>query len=170
MIRMCIAKPFRIERYCYLPCMILLSLVSAVLLAEQLQAPPPPDQDPFVGQWQADGDASRPKLNREDRAYTRTIGRERDEVIFSATIGKSKPTVRQYRIRCDGLFHRLPVGALQSCIYVSPNRVEGESRDSANPRYWVREVSPDGQLMTIWEYRDKARTKLKSTFVLKRVN
>jgi hypothetical protein len=141
--------------------------MSSMLLAQQ---PPPPDQDPFVGQWQADGDASRPKLNRKDLPQTRTMGREGDDLIFTTTFEKPKPTVRQYRIRCDGLFHRLPAGTIQSCIYVSSNRVEGESRNSAAPGFWAREVSPDGQVMTLWEYKDKARTKLKGIVVSRRIN
>ena len=63
----------------------------------------------------------------------------------------------------------LPVGSLLSCRYIVPTRVEGETRDQTGHFFWTREVSADGQGMTISEYKDKGRTKVRSVMVLDRV-
>ena len=98
------------------------------------------------------------------------LDREGDDLIFTSTGGASKPAVRDFRIRCDGGFHRLPVGSLVSCKYVAPGRVEGESKDpNAEHSFWAREVSSDGSELRILQYKDKARMKLRSVWVLDRL-
>jgi len=151
--------------------LLLFFVPAAIILGQNASPPPPPpDQDPFVGAWRANEAKSRPKLNRTERSYTRTIERSGDDLVFSSTGGASKALVRQFSIRCDGLRHTLPAGAFLSCTYTAPDRVEGETLGpNRKLSYWARQVSPDGQLMTIFEYKDKARTKINSVMVLDRL-
>lgn len=131
---------------------------------------PPPEADPFVGQWRANADKSRPRLTKVERSYERTIRREGDELIFASSGGASTAAVRDFRIRCDGRFYPLPAGPSLSCVYVSTDRVEGETKDALKgSSFWTREVSPDGRELMISEYRDKARKKVRSVIVLDRV-
>jgi hypothetical protein len=131
---------------------------------------PPADRDPFVGVWKADGERSRPKLSKTELSYVRTITRIGEDIVLSSTGGVSKAKIREYRARCDGAFYRLPTGPLLSCTWVGQTRVEGETREPnlRNP-FWTREVTSDGQTMTITEFRDKARTKQSRVLVLDRV-
>ncbi len=102
--------------------------------------------------------------------------------MFSSSVrGTSDQGRNNYKIRCDGRSHRVPFGTL-SCKYTAPNIIEGETIQwpqlsegapmrpmSGKPEYWTREVSPDGQEMTIFSYKDAARIKLESIFILDRV-
>jgi hypothetical protein len=58
---------------------------------------------------------------------------------------------------------------MSSCTYVSANRVEGDTEAFGKTVYWAREVSPDGQELTIYGYADKARKKIESVQVNDRV-
>ncbi|MEI9972176.1 MAG: hypothetical protein WDO73_09025 [Ignavibacteriota bacterium] len=133
---------------------------------------PPPEQDPFVGQWRANVTQSKPKpkLNKTGASYERTVKRDGDDLIFASSGGASQAAIRDFRIRCDGTFHRLPVGSLLSCRYVGASRVEGETKGrNGDHSFWTREVSAKGQEMKISEYKDRARTKLRSLWVMDRV-
>jgi len=136
---------------------------------------PEADKDPFVGTWRANANESSPKLDKNEALYERTISRVGDDVVFSS---RTKRPVsfgfleKHYRIRCDGLFHRVPCGndsCTKSCIYKSANRIEGESTGADGKHYWTEEVSSDGREMRIYGYRDKDRRKLHRTEVLDRV-
>jgi hypothetical protein len=148
-----------------------LATISTLVLAQDSKLiPPPADRDLFVGVWQANGDKSRPKLTKVERSYTRTIRRTGEDIIFSSTGGPSKATIREFRIRCDGAFHPLPAGPVQSCRWIDTNSIEGETQyPGGRKSYWVREVTPDGQTMTITDFKDKARTKVASLITLDRV-
>jgi hypothetical protein len=134
---------------------------------------PPPEQDPFVGTWRANRDKSRPKLNDTDASYVRTIAREGDEIVFSSRITlieKHKKVVEHhYRIRCDGMPHPVPDGSL-SYNYKAANLIESETSSPNGKYYLTLEVSLNGQEMRILSYKNKTRTKLKSVWVLDRVN
>jgi hypothetical protein len=135
---------------------------------------PTPDKDPFVGTWKANRDKSRPKLNDVDASYVRTIAREGDELVFSSQIrsriNSGKLNDNHYRIRCDGSPHPVPFGSI-SCDYKGPSLIEGETLSLTNELFfWAREVSTDGREQKILEYKDKARAKLRKTWVLDRVN
>lgn len=151
--------------------LLLLFVLPVVTLAQDApRLPPPADQDQFVGTWQANGDKSRPKLNQIERSYSRTIARSGEDLVFSSVGGPSKARIRQFRVRCDGHSYRLPTGPRLSCRYTAADRVEGETLDPNQTwSYWMREVSLDGQQMTITEYKDKARTRIRSVMVLDRV-
>jgi hypothetical protein len=117
--------------------------------------------------WQANGDKSRPKLSKIERSYTRTIGRVGTELTFSSSGGASKAKIREYRIRCDGVFYPLPTGPVLSCRWLDSNHVEGETRGpNGRKSYWAREVTPDDHTMTITEFKNKARTRVASIMVL----
>jgi len=116
----------------------------------QVAAPPLPQNDPFVGTWQEN--------DGKKASYARTIARDGDELVFSSH-EHSKSSEHNYRIRCDGLFHLVPFGSM-SCEYTATNVVEGESRQKHDTIYWKREVSADGQKMTISAYTDNGRTTL----------
>lgn len=134
------------------------------------QNPPTPDQDPFVGTWRANAAQSRPKLDKTQASYERVITREGDELIFSSTGGPSKARVRAYRLKCDDRFYSLPTDPVLRCMYASPNRVDGETRDpTGDYHYWTREVSVDRKQMTISEYKDSRRVKVRSVMVLDRI-
>lgn len=137
------------------------------------QAPtgtPPADQDPFVGHWRANAKKSRPKLSQKAGSYLRTIERSGDDVIFASSGGAAGPETREFRVRCDRDFHLLPAGPSLACWYVAPNRVEGETKyPKGEHDYWAREVSTDGQQLTISEYGNKTRSKIRSVEVLDRV-
>ena len=149
---------------------IILMAVAAPFAGGQQTVIPPPDQDPFVGQWRANAGESRPRLGKTDASYERTIEHDGDDLIFAPSGGASKATVRQFKIRCDGLFHLLPTGPILSCRYATPTRVEGETKDpTAAHSFWTREVSSDGQRMTVSSYKNKGRTKLRTVMVLDRV-
>ena len=152
--------------------------LAALVLAKLVQAqapnplPPPADRDPFVGMWKADGDKSRPKLSKAELTYVRTIGRSDDYLLFSSTGGasKAKPEDRKYRLRCDGGFYPQPAGSTLSCTWVASNRVVGVSKSpDGKKQYWSREVSADGESMTITGFKDQTRTKVESVQVLERV-
>jgi hypothetical protein len=140
------------------------------LRAQQSSPPPPPDQDAFVGKWQANRDKSRPKLGKRDASYTRTISRDGDDRLVSSGMTIPKPSSHEYRIRCDGQVHPVPSGSL-SCAYKGTNLVEGESISPPPMEhlYWSEEVSQDRQVMKIFSYKDKQRTKIASIEVLDRV-
>jgi hypothetical protein len=153
-----------------------LALMLLVMAASaQVAAPPPPQNDPFVGTWRENQGKSPPKPGKKDKSYIRTIARDGDDLVFYSRAAGSKPIEHNYRIRCDGLLHSVPFGSM-SCNYTAPNVVEGESRSpnshegAAKTIFWKREVSADGQLMTLSGYEDSGRTKpLGSTEILYRV-
>ena len=127
-----------------------------------------------MGTWKANRDKSRPKLNDVDASYVRTIAREGDELVFSSQIhsriNSGKLNENHYRIRCDGSPHPVPFGSI-SCDYNGASLIEGETLSLTNERsFWAREVSTDGREQKILEYKDKARTKLRKTWVLDRAN
>jgi hypothetical protein len=105
------------------------------------------------------------------------IVRDGDEVVFSSRIDNrsvgGKISENNYRIRCDGLPHRVQCGkgsCTTSCTYKAENVVEGETASpDGKTAYWTREVSADRKEMRILGYKDKAKTKLKTTQVLDRV-
>jgi hypothetical protein len=131
-------KPLRVLAFTF--------LVAAA--CAQIAAPPLPQNDPFVGTWQESGG--------KKASYARTIARDGDELVFSSRWHSSH---HNYRIRCDGLFHPVPSGSM-SCKYITTNVIEGESRQNRDTIYWKREVSADGQKMTISAYTDDRRTTL----------
>ena len=150
-------------------CMVMLATMPPLVRAQQ-NAIPPPDKDLFVGEWRANATKSQPKLNKVEASYERTVRREGDDLIFASSGGASKAAIRDFRIRCDDAFHSLPVGSLVSCRYVAPGRVEGETKDpNGEHSFWAREVSSDGSEMRILQYKDKARIKVRSVWVLDRV-
>ena len=142
-----------------------------MVMQAQQNVTPPPDLDPFVGQWRANAGKSRPALSKKQATYTRTIRRDGVDLVFVSSGGPSKALIRDFRIRCDGAFHPLPTGHVLSCIYIAPDRVEGETNGPDGSHfYWTREVSADRQVMTISEYKDRRRAKLRSVMVLDRIN
>jgi hypothetical protein len=161
-------------------------IVSFILLLIVLPSPsftqassslPEPDKDPFVGTWQANADKSRPKLNKAQATYVRTMSREGDDLVFASRVKRKHSagfSENHYKIRCDGLPHRVPCGEFTcttSCTYVAANRVEGDTKspNGQSSSYWAREVSSDGQELRIYGYKDKGRKKLASLEVADRV-
>jgi hypothetical protein len=126
-----------------------------------------------VGTWRASRDKSQPKLNDTDASYVRTIAREGDEIVFSSRITlvekHNNVVEHHYRYRCDGKPHRLPHGSL-SCIYKAANLIESEASSPDGKYYLTSEVSANGQEVRILTYKNKTRTKLKSVWVLDRVD
>src|SRR5258707_247085 len=107
--------------------------LTSVTLAQTVTSLPAADTDPFVGSWRTNANKSSPKPAK-DASYVRTIARDGDELVFSSRIGSRSVggEVREnhYRIRCDGLPHRVPCGqvsCITSCIYKAENVVEGET-------------------------------------------
>ena len=73
-------------------------------------------------------------------------------------------------MHCDGKFYATTEGVVMNCIYVKPNVITGESvGNNGSHDYWTREVSPDGQTMTVTSYRDKSRLKIEIVNVFDRV-
>ena len=153
------------------------SIVAVGSLAQTGPSVPPPEEDPFVGTWHANRDKSRPKLNKRDSSYLRTIFRDKDERVWSSRTADPRDNRKfienRYRIRCDGTPQLVRCGELScttTCTYKGANLVEGET-ESADGRhdYWTEEVSLDGTEMRTRGYTDRARQKLKSTWVLDRV-
>jgi hypothetical protein len=145
-------------------------------LAQALSSLPGPDKDPFVGTWKANADKSQPKPDKVKASSVRTISRSGDEIVFSSRIERrdsARSSENNYRIRCDGVPHRVQCGDAScktSCTYKAANRVEGETAGpDGKTSYWTREVSPDGQEMTVFGYHDRARTKLETLQVYGRV-
>jgi hypothetical protein len=155
---------------------VLLFALTGQSLTQALSALPEPDKDPFVGTWQANAKKSRPKLDKINASYVRTMARDGDDLVVSSRIKRQNSagfSENHYRIRCDGLPHPVQCGVSScttTCIYLSANRVEG---DTAGPGgktfYWTREISPDGQEMIVSGYADKDRTKPESIEVSDRV-
>ena len=156
--------------------MVFLFTLTSQSLTQTFSALPEPDKDPFVGTWQANAKKSRPKLDKINASYVRTMARDGDDLVFSSRIKRQHSagfSENHYRIRCDGLSHPVQCGVsscMTSCVYSSANRVEG---DTAGPggktSYWTREISPDGREMIVSGYPDKARTKPESIEVSDRV-
>lgn len=147
----------------------LMILVTIPAYARVSVLPPTPDKDPFIGTWRANQDKSAPKLSERGATYTRVITRDGADLVLSSREGTTKPRKSEYRIRCDGALRRTPVGSL-SCLYKAPNFIEGETKlANRDAEYWTREVSADGEKMTVLAYTDPARTKLVSTWILDRV-
>jgi hypothetical protein len=144
-------------------------------MTQAISSPPEPDKDPFVGTWQANANKSRPKLDKVNASYVRTFSRDGDDLVFSSRIKRADSagfSENHYRIRCDELRHPVQCGegtCTTSCKYVSPNRVEGDTEALGKTLYWAREVSADGQELTIYGYSDKARKKIESVQVNDRV-
>lgn len=156
--------------------LILLTSLPICPFAQTSPGLPDPDKDPFVGTWKTNADKSRPKLEKVEASYVRTLSREGDDRVLSS---RSKSpysgnfSENHYRILCNGLPHRVQCGnasCTTSCTYVAFSRVEGETiSPDGKTLYWAQEVSSDGQEMRIYGYRDKARTKLTRVEVLDRV-
>jgi hypothetical protein len=141
-----------------------------IAILHSQQSPPKPDLDPFVGTWRANAARSKPKLDKTQASYERVIAREGDELLFSSIGGPSRARARAFRLKCDDRFYPLPTGPVLRCTYASPNRVNGETHDpTGDLLYWTREVSADGKQMTISEYKDSHRVKVRSVMVLDRV-
>lgn len=150
--------------------LLVVAAAVTIALSYAQRNPPTPDQDPFVGTWRANAAQSKPKLDRTAASYERVIARQGEELLFSSTGGPSKAKDRAYRLRCDGGFHPLPTGPVLSCMYISSNRVDGQTDDpTGEHHYWTREVSPDGKQMMIFEYQDRRRVKVRSVMVLDRI-
>ena len=156
--------------------MLLLILFIGRSPAQAVPSLPAANQDPFVGTWKANADKSKPKLDKDRAAYVRTMSREGDEIVFSSRTRRPSGgfSENHYRIRCDGLPHRVQCGQAScttSCTYKAANHVEGETATpDGKTSYWTREVSLDGREMIVFGYEDKARTKLKAVEVSDRVN
>ena len=154
---------------------LLLFAFTSRSMAQAIPSLPEPDKDPFVGTWQANANKSRPKLDKVNASYVRTLSRDGDELVFSSRMKRAHSTgfsENHYRIRCDGLPHSVQCGEAtckSSCTYVSANRVEGDTEAFGKMLHWAREVSPDGQELTIYGYADKARKKIESVQVNDRV-
>jgi hypothetical protein len=148
---------------------ILIIVLLTPLFAQTSPWMPEPDKDPFVGTWKANAEKSRPKLDKVDASYVRTLSREGDDLVFSSRMKKPHSAgfvEYNHRIRCDGSPHIVERGVLPittSCIYATTNRVEGVSVVGDKTSYWAEEVSSDGQEIRIYEYKNKTRTKLSST-------
>ena len=153
--------------------------VSGTVLRGQQISIPPPDKDPFVGQWKTSPTKSRPQLGKEGGSYETAIKREGDYLVYSSSQRlaahsglPSKVQKWQYKLLCDGRSHSLPTHVFTSCVYVAPDRVEGET-DTRDPNqstiFWTREVSADGQETAFFNYEDRKRTRLRSVQVLDRV-
>jgi hypothetical protein len=154
---------------------VLLVTLTGQSLTQTSSAMPEPDKDPFVGTWKANAKKSRPKLDEINGSYVRTMTRDGDDLVFSSRTKKQNSSgfsENHYRIRCDGLPHPVQCGATScttSCIYLSANRVEGDTAGPGKTFYWTREISPDGEEMIVSGYSDKARTKPESIEVNDRV-
>lgn len=148
---------------------VFLSLAFSLGVSAQTSLPPP-DQDPFVGTWKAAPVDPRKPLTKKDASYTRTIARRGDEIDFTSS-GSDIKGVRHYSYRCDGKFYFSPGNSKLSCLYAAPNRVEGMSSapDGSQARYFVNEISPDGNEMRITGYRDKNHHKVERVDLLVRV-
>lgn len=160
------------RRHCLAGTAVLLFVsISAVVLAKDSKSsPPPPDRDPFVGIWRANGDKSQPKLNKVEGSYTRTVRRIGEDIVFSSAGGAAGAKIREHRFRCDGKFYPLPTGPVMSCRWLNSSSVEGETHlPDGRKDYWVTEVTPDGRMMTITAFKDKARTKIASIMILDRI-
>jgi hypothetical protein len=147
---------------------IVTGLLAAVTLG---QAPtiPAPDKDPFVGTWKENRDLSNPRPSERAGTYTRVIAREGDEIVLSSTLGPPERRSQQYRMRCDGSLHPAAYGLL-SCSYTAPNTIDGETKlPNGKTKFWRREVSADGQRMTLLTYKESNRSMLTSTTILERV-
>ena len=128
---------------------------------------PPPDKDIFIGTWKANRDQSVPALSDKAATYVREMARDGRDLILSSS--EKKHGRRKFRIRCDGVLHRIPPGSM-SCLYKAPNSMEGETISTGRkPEYWKRELSSDGNVMTITAYRNPERTEIISTWILDRV-
>jgi len=140
-------------------CILVVALWASAVVAQG--AIPPPEHDPFVGEWKANSEKSRPKLNKKEATYERIIQRDSDDLIFASSGGTSKERIRSFALRCNGNFYPLPSGPMLACRYVAANRVEGETVDpNGEHHYWTREVSADGTELTLWG--SKTRTERNS--------
>jgi hypothetical protein len=150
--------------------LVLMAAATAMCALGQQTTIPPADHDPFVGEWKANANKSRPKLSKTEAGYLRTVTRDGDDPVFASSGSALKDATRESRIRCDGQVHSHPSGSDISCFYTAADRVEGETRDPRQTHtFWTREVSPDGREMTITEFKDKAHTKPRTLWVLDRI-
>jgi len=141
-------------------------LLSTRLWADSSQLPPP-DQDPFVGEWMQVNGKSLPHITGR---YSRTISREAEYVVFSSYDSKQRPPDKTYRIKCDGQLYPVPGNTMLSCEYSSSRSVIGTTRQPGGTvLYWSREVSPDGNEMRIFGFKDQQRKNLQSIEILDRV-
>jgi len=100
-----------------------------------------------------------------------------DDLVWSSRFtwddANKFPSENHYRIRCDGLPHRVQCGkasCMTSCAYVDASHVEGATASPEGATsYWTREVSSDGKELRISEYQDKAKQKLKGVQVADRL-
>src|ERR1051326_2285617 len=148
-------------------------VTAATLRAQQSPSalPPSPDSDPFVGTWKTNTDLSRPKLDKREASYTRTIARRGDELVFTSHMDRSRKSDHDFRIRCDGKPYHVPEpNQTMACVYVATNVVRGTTHTpDGQTSHWNREVSTDGHRMTITSYKDEKLTKVKSVWVLDRI-
>lgn len=152
---------------------------SGTLLSGQQSSIPPPDKDPFIGQWKASATKSKPRLGKDEESYETTITREGDYLVYSSSQAlsahsglPSKVQKWQYKLLCDGRSHSLPTHVFTSCVYAASNRIEGETQTwdpNQSTVFWTHEVSADGQEMLTFNYEDKKRTRLRSIQVLDRI-
>jgi hypothetical protein len=171
----------------------LLLFSSALLWGQSATTPPPPQQDPRVGVWSKNKDASGQIRSGDyflvESYQTLTITREGEDILIVRSTGPrhwcckhgqpwgaSEATERQVTFKCDGTPQH---GSKQTitCRYTSANVLEGttewENDDTLLPRhrtdYWRSEVSQDGKHLIYSYYKDSGKTKLDGHTVFDRV-
>ena len=93
------------------------------------------------------------------------------KILPSATqeafgMGRIKAPEEVKGLRCDDRSYPFPTGPVLRCT-LPPSRVDGQTDNPDGERhYWTREVSPDRKQMTISEYKDRRRVKVRSVMLL----
>lgn len=131
--------------------------------------------DPFIGKWQLNVPRSKISPAHRDEQYkssTRTYEADRDKIKVSwvVDLGKEHPYTGSYSAKCDGTLETADGNNKIQCRYVKPDVIEGElTSDDSSHRYYKRELSADGKIMTLTWFADSMRKEPADILVFDRV-
>jgi hypothetical protein len=151
-------------------------LISSILgPAEAQQATNSKTTDPFIGTWVLNVAKSKIAASHRDEHYkssTRTYEPDGDKIKVSwvADLGEEHPNTGSYSSRCDGTLETANGNNKIRCHYVKADVIEGEFiSDDSSHRYYRRELSADGKVMTLTWFADSMRKEPADILVFDRV-
>jgi hypothetical protein len=151
-------------------------IASIVGPAKAQQATNSKATDPFIGTWQLNVPRSKISPAHRDeqyKSYKRTYEADRDKIKVSwdMDLGKEHPNTGSYSAKCDGTRETANGNDKIQCHYVKPDVIEGEViGDDSLHRYYKRELSADGKIMTLTWFADSMRKEPADILVFDRVS
>ena len=147
---------------------------SMLVLGNAQQASSAKAPDPFIGTWTLNVSKSKIAASHRERyrSSTRTYEADGDKIKVSwvADLGEEHPNTGSYSSRCDGTLETANGNNKIRCHYVKADAIEGEFiGDDPSHRYYRRELTVDGKVMTLTWFADSMRKQPADILVFDRV-